>query len=295
MPHSSIRPTGRCRALACAVAVALSSGAMPGHAQLAPPADTTNAAVPTEAVADRAPEAPAEAGAAVAQPDVAAAAAPVPAPSADAPRIVTRVVFARDGQKQGIERLHVVRRQNTMNNVAGQVALNVALLALGVGAAGAGFSKTDLLGDDIPELANDPVAVNPGLDDLRDALSVIATRVYAERAAKAQADARTDGSTPEEIKAAGEVPDTLDTPLHPRAWQLVYENLSTDDGLYRLRFSAEMGRAGFMRPPMLCAYESEPLSWAAWRSQNWQPLREARSKAVAHCTEVLGAFAKKRW
>ncbi len=238
---------------------------------------------------------PVDTGAAAPSAAVPAAAAPSTPSAAAAPRIVTRVVFARDGQKQGIERLHVVRRQNTMNNVAGQVALNVALLALGVGAAGAGFSKTDLLGDEIPELANDPVAVNPGLDDLRDALSVIATRVYIERAAQAQAEARTDGSTPEEIQAAGEVPTTLDTPLHPRAWQLVYENLSTDDGLYRLRFAAEMGRAGFLRPPMLCAYESEPLTWTAWSAQNWQALREARSQAVAHCTQVLAAFADKRW
>lgn len=214
-------------------------------------------------------------------------------PPADA--IVTRVEFQRGRFKPGIERLRVVRRQNTVDRAAGQVALNVALFAATGGVGMSAFSKHDLKGEEIPELASDPLAVNPGVSDLQEALSRIATRLYATRAAQAQAEARQDGSTPEEIDAAGEVPETLDTPLHPLAWHLVYENLSGDDELFRLQFGAEMGRAGFLRPPMVCTYESAPAAWAAWQADGWQRLRAERAKAVAGCIDTLGGYAEARW
>jgi hypothetical protein len=229
-----------------------------------------------------------------AEPDAPAPSAP-PVAEATAPQ--TRLLFSRGFYKPGIERLRVVRRENTGNYVAGQVALNVAfsLLAGGVAIGAQGFSKDDLAGSTLDELKDDPLGVNPAINDLNDALSKVATDIYRKRAEAAHATALTDGSTPEEIEEAGRVQKEADTPLHPGPWHLVYENLSGTDELFRLKFGAELGRPGFMRPPAACFYQSEPVAWTQWQADNWQRLREERAKAVASCIETLSATPEKRW
>ncbi|MBS0342005.1 MAG: hypothetical protein JSS56_15910 [Proteobacteria bacterium] len=186
-----------------------------------------------------------------------------------------------------------------MNNVAGQVALNVGMLVLGGGRAGglgmSNFSKTDLAGEPIEALQGNALAVNPAISDLNEALSKVATRIYSARAAQSHAEALTDGSTPEEIEKAGIVQAEADTPLYAGAWHLVYENLSGNDELFRLRFGAELGHAGFMRPPQACGYQSEPIAWTRWQADDWKVLREERAKAVGACAEVLGAAPEKFW
>lgn len=199
-------------------------------------------------------------------------AAPAP-PAAEAPAAPqTRVRFDRGVYKPGIERLRVVRRENTVGPVAGQVALNVAFAVL----------AADL-------------ALNPAVGELTDALSKVATAIYRRRAEAAHALALTDGSTPEEIAEAAKVQAVADTPLLPGPWHLVYENLLGSDALFRLKFGAQLGRPGFMRPPADCFYQSEPVAWAQWQADHWQRLREERAKAVAACTEALAATPEKRW
>jgi hypothetical protein len=227
-------------------------------------------------------------------------AAAVPANSAPATQdaaLQTRLRFSRGALKPGIEGLRVVRRENTINNVAGQVATSVAasVLSGGIAIGGNGFSKGDLAGTTLEELKDDPVAVNPALNDLNDALSRVATDIYRGRVAAARATALQDGSTPEEIEDTSKVPVEADTPLHPGAWHLVYENLAGSDELYRLNFGAELGRPGFMRPPAACAYQSEPIAWTQWQADHWQRLREERVKAVAYCTAKLAATPEKFW
>lgn len=218
-----------------------------------------------------------------------------PAEAQAAPQ--TRVRVNRAAYKSGVERLRVVRRENTGNNIAGQVALNVALSLItgGVSLAGQSFSKDDLAGTTLEELRDDPVAANPAMGELADALSKVATDIYRKRAEAAHALALTDGSTPEEIEEAGRVQKEADTPLNPGQWHLVYENLTGTDELFRLKFGAQLGRAGFMRPPAACYYQSEPVAWTKWQADNWQRLREERAKAVANCTEALAATPEKFW
>ncbi|WP_210392573.1 hypothetical protein [Variovorax sp. PAMC 28711] len=210
---------------------------------------------------------------------------------------VTRVRFERGSYKPGYETLRVVRRENTAGNVAGQVALSVGLSLLtgNVSFGGQGFSKDQLAGTPLDALQGDPVAINPAMTDLADALSPIATTIYRRRAAEALATARQDGSTPEEIEEAGHVQKEADAPLHPGAWHLVYENLAGTDELYRLKFGAELGRPGFMRPPATCFYESAPVAWTSWQADHWQLLRDERAKAVAGCAEALGKTPEKFW
>lgn len=232
------------------------------------------------------------------QPAQAAAEAPA-APVAAAPPAAqqTRLRFNRGFYKPGIEQLRVVRREDTMGNVAGQVALSVALSVIGGGVSiGAqGLSKDDLGGTTLEALKGDPLGVNPAISELNDALGKVATDIYRKRAEAAYATALTDGSTPEEIEEARKVQAEADTPLHPGPWHLVYENLTGSDELFRLKFGAELGRAGFMRPPAACLYQSEPVAWSQWQADNWQRLREERAKAVASCTETLAATPEKRW
>lgn len=232
-------------------------------------------------------------------PDPALVIAPARADSTDAQAsaLQTRLRFDRSSYKPGIERLRVVKRENTINNAAAQVFLSVAASALagGVSIGGQGFSKDHLAGTDLDELNGDPVAVNPAISDLNDALSRVATEIYRKRAETAHAEALQDGSTPEEIEEASQVQKEADTPLRPGAWHLVYENLSGSDELFRLKFGAELGRPGFRRPPAICAYESEPIAWAQWKSDNWQRLRDERAKAVTRCTEALAATPENRW
>lgn len=219
------------------------------------------------------------------------AAADAPAPHE------TRLRFDRGTYKHGIEGLRVVKRQNTLNNVAGQVALNVAvsLLAGGATFGARGFGKDELAGDPLEDLQGDPVVVNPAISDLNDALSRVATEIYRRRAAAARETALQDGSTPEEIEEASRIPAEADTPLHPAAWHLIYENLTGSDELFRLKFGAELGRGGFMRPPAVCAYQSEPIAWTEWQADHWHRLRDERAKAVAACAETLAATPENRW
>lgn len=209
----------------------------------------------------------------------------------------TRLRFTRGVYKPGIERLRVVRREDTGNHIVGQVALNVAttLIAGRLAIGAQGFSKADLGGATLEELKDDPLAVNPAIAELNDALSKVATDIYRKRAEAAYATALTDGSTPEEIEEARKVPKEADTPLNSGPWHLVYENLTGTDELFRLSFGAELGRPGFMRPPLECFYQSEPVAWTQWKADNWQRLREERAKAVASCTETLAAAPEKRW
>ena len=209
----------------------------------------------------------------------------------------TRLRFERGMYKPGIESLSVVRRESTLSNVAGQVAISVvaSILSRGVALGGSSFSKNDLAGDPIAELANDPVAVHAAQSDLNEALSRVATRIYQERADVARAEAKEEGLSQAEIDKAGQLQPEADTPLRAGSWQLVYENLNGTDELFRLTLGAELGKPGFRRPPLTCAYASEPIAWNDWRANNWQKLRDERALGVAACAQVLAASPPDRW
>lgn len=202
----------------------------------------------------------------------------------------------------GFEQLRVVRRDHTGRAVATQVALNVGLAVVTGGRGGfvQGFSKDDLIGDAVPELAGQSWAGNPGLKELPQALGEIATRVYAARAWKELERGRSEsGWTREDMVAAARLPAEADAPLNPGVWRLVYENLSGQDELYRLQFSAGLGLASlrFGLPPMPanCFYQSEPVAWTAWQADDWQRLREERTKALAQCVATLGQTKGRLW
>lgn len=207
--------------------------------------------------------------------------------------ITVPVLFNRGTYKPGIEQLRVVKRQNTFNHVAGQVVLNVALIALTRSAGAHGFSKDELAGDEIPELAGHPALANPATNDLAESLGRVTTRFYAQRAIEAIAVAKDDGSTPQEIADASQLPKDAGTPLTPGSWHLVYENLSTGDDLYRLKFGAQLGRT--FKGPVGCSHVSEPVRWADWQADGWQRLRDERAKAVAQCTATLGGYVRAKW
>lgn len=207
--------------------------------------------------------------------------------------IVTRVRFDRGSYRPGFERLRVVRRQNTFNNVAAQVVLNVALIALTRSAAVQGFSKDDLAGDELAELSNEPFAANPAMQELADGLGRVATQHYVRRAMEAVAQAGTDGSTLEDTLGAVQLPQDFGTPLTPGHWHLVYENLTGDDETYRLKFGATLGYNH--RGAQGCTHASEPLPWSQWRADGWQRLREERTKALSHCLDVLGTYLRTHW
>ena len=104
-----------------------------------------------------------------------ASAAPSTTNAADTPAVPsqTRLLFSRGFYRPGIERLRVVRRDGTITNIVGQVALSVAVSMLtGTTTVGAqGFTKDNLAGDTLEELKDDPLGVNPAISDLNDALS----------------------------------------------------------------------------------------------------------------------------
>lgn len=202
----------------------------------------------------------------------------------------------------GLEQLRVVRRDHTGRAVATQVALNAGL-AVATGGRGGfvqSFSKNDLIGDAVPELAGQSWAGNPSLKEVPQTLGEIATRVYAARAWKELERGRSEGGwTREDMLAAAQLPAEADAPVNPGVWRQVYENLSGQDELYRLQFSAGLGLASlrFGLPPMPanCFYQSEPVAWTAWQADGWQRLREERAKALAQCVETLGQTKGRLW
>jgi len=152
----------------------------------------------------------------------------------------------------------------------------------------------------VPELAGQPWASNPGMTELPQALDDMATRVYAARAWKELERGRSEsGWTREDMVSAAQLPAEADAPINVGAWRLVYENLSGQDELYRLQFSAGLAlaslRFGLPPIPANCLYRSEPQTWTAWQANDWQHLREERAKAVAQCVETLGQTKGNLW
>ncbi|ADU36365.1 hypothetical protein Varpa_2159 [Variovorax paradoxus EPS] len=241
------------------------------------------------------------------QPDEAAASAPALSSYAAADGLVpvgtTKVRLRGKSYPDGFDRLRIVRRDHTGRAVAAQVALNVGLAAVTGrvgGFAAEGFSKDNLVGDPVLELAGQPWANNPGMKELPEALNEIATRVYAARAWKELERGRSEsGWTREDMVAAAQLPAEADAPINPGAWRLVYENLSGQDELYRLQFSAGLALASlrFGLPPMPanCFYQSEPVAWTTWQADGWLRLREERAKALAKCVETLGQTKARLW
>lgn len=214
----------------------------------------------------------------------------------------TKVRLRGSAYPDGFGQLRVVRPEHTGRAIAAQVALNVGLSIAtgGRSLSTQSSSKGELKGDAIAELAAQPWAANPGMKELPDALSEIATRVYAARAWKELERGRSEsGWTHEDMIAAAQLPAQADAPVSPGAWQLVYENLSGRDDLYRLQFSATLDLASprFGLPPMPagCVYQSEPADWKTWQNDDWQRLREERAKALAQCVETLGQTSARLW
>lgn len=209
----------------------------------------------------------------------------------------TRLRFSRGNHKESIEELHVVRREHTMTTVGLKAALGVAasILARGPVVGTSAFSKDDLVGDTIAELQGNPLAIHPAKSDLNEALSKVATRIYRQRAEAAVAEARQDGSSPEEIAEAGQLPAEAEVDLYAGPWALIYENLAGSDEQFRLSMGAALGTAGFMRPPASCQYLSEPRAWSDWKAEDWKLLRSERAKAVDDCTHKLAAKPEKYW
>lgn len=240
------------------------------------------------------------------RPAEAAAAAPALSSYASAdglvPRGSTQVRLRGKSYPVEFEPLRVVNRNDTAAAVAAQVAFNVGASAITrrTVVSVQGFSKNDLVGDPLPELMGQPWASNPGLTELPQALGEIATRVYAARAWKELERGRSEsGWTREDMEAAAQPQAEADALVNPGAWQLVYENLSGTDKLYRLQFSAGLALSSvhFGIPPMPaeCLYQSEPADWAAWQADKWQRLREERSKALAQCVDTLGKTRADLW
>jgi len=240
------------------------------------------------------------------QPEEAAVAAPPLSSYAAADGLVpigtTKMRLKGKSYPGGFEQLRVVRRDHTGQAVAAQVALNVGIAVVTGGRAGfaQGFSKDDLIGDAVQELAGQTWASNPGLKELPQALGEIATRVYAARAWKELERGRSEsGWTREDMLAAARLPAEADAPVIPGVWRLVYENLSGQDELYRLQFSASLGlgslRFGLPPIPANCSYQSEPVAWTAWQADAWQRVREERAKALGQCVETLGQTKGRLW
>lgn len=241
------------------------------------------------------------------QPSEAAASAPAlssyAAPDGIVPVGKTQVRLRGKSYPEDFEPLRVVRRDHTGSAVAAQVALRVGVSAIvGRPVIGTvqGFSKDDLVGDPVPELVGLPWATNPGLKDLPEALGEVATRVYAARAwQELERGRRESGWTREDMESAARLPAEADAPINPGVWRLVYENLSGNDELYRLQFSAGLAlaslRFGLPPIPANCSYRSEPADWATWRADNWQRIREERAKALAQCVDTLVQTKASLW
>lgn len=214
----------------------------------------------------------------------------------------TEVRLRGKSYPEGFDQLRVVRRDHTGGAVAAQVAISVLASAVAGGTVvGAqSFSKDDLSGDPVTELAGQAWAGNPGMKELPEALGDIATRVYAARAWKELQRGRSEtGWTREDMESTARMPAVADAPVNPGPWRLIYENLSGTDELYRLQFRAGLALASprFGLPPMPanCFYQSEPVAWTAWKADNWQRLREERAKAVDQCVSTLAQTRADLW
>lgn len=191
------------------------------------------------------------------------------------------------------------------------------------------LAKIGMTGDPVPELAGQPWAASPALQALPQALSEVATRVYAARAWKeleksrqqagaapgtvaqaaapapaapttqaAQAAQAASAAPPPERVALAQLPAEARPSVTPGSWLLFPQPMGDNQEAYRLQFSASLGLgqvAGMTLAPVRCAYRSEPVSWMGWQAEGWQRLREEREKAVAQCVRELSATRASLW
>lgn len=208
------------------------------------------------------------------------------------PQGTTRVRLRKDNYPRGFEILQIVRREQAGRLIAGQAVLTAGVMAVTRGGFINGFAMGQLEGEPIAELAGQSWASHPAMQELPQALSEVATRIYAARAWRELERSRVEtGWSREDIEAAAQLPAEADAPLAPGYWRLVYENLTGDDDLFRLQFSASLGLAGpgYGVPPVpaQCVYVSEPVRWPDWRANEWQRLRDERVKALDGCMLVF--------
>ncbi|MBV8623765.1 MAG: hypothetical protein JO174_09805 [Herbaspirillum sp.] len=158
----------------CASAPADKSSATAPVASPTPPsqpaAATTEIATPTPVATATAVTAVPAAAAAAAAASAAASAAP------DAPATILGVAYTTkfsNGSrlKEVPEEVFIVRPKNTQNVVAGQVALNVVMFALGGGLGFNGFSKEDLKGEKFEDVKDRQHVRNPVATDYISQLS----------------------------------------------------------------------------------------------------------------------------
>lgn len=182
--------------------------------------------------------------------------------------------------KDVMDDLRVVHASTTQKNVAGQVALNVALLLFGGGGMSfRTFEKEDLTGESPEDLKDRNRLTNP-------AQSLLLEEVQRQTLDWLAANPRTS-----ELK--------FSKPLiiSSAAWRLVYNSLTSDDKTYQLKLDVEIykrrDQASFFSDPVQvgkgCHFASKALPLHAWKADDYQAVADLMPVAVAQCAKEFTA------
>lgn len=166
----------------------------------------------------------------------------------------------------------IVKREDTGNAVAAQVGLNVLMLALGGGVAASGFSKDDLKGAPIEDVADRRYLQNPVPAGFVQSLqTAVDARMAQDKLAQAQ-------SFRYPLVVGG------------GSAQLVYDSLTgAEVPNYQLLLSLDVYKrreSNWVLPPNLvaCSGRSEPAQpLAYWAEGSYRNVQQALSRMLADC------------
>lgn len=195
------------------------------------------------------------------------------------------IVYSRTGARENVMKevmddFRVVHASTTQKNVAGQVALNVALLLLGGGGMNfRTFDKEGLIGDSPEDLKDKNRLKNP-------AQSLLLEEVKRQTFDWLAANPKTS-----ELKFSKPLV------ISSAAWRLVYTSLSSDDKTYQLKLDVEIykrrDKASFFSDPVQvgkgCHFTSKAMPFDDWKANDYQAVADLRPVAVAQCAKEFTA------
>lgn len=181
--------------------------------------------------------------------------------------------------KSDMDDLLIVHARTTQNQVVAQVALSVAMLVLVGGVGVSTFGKEDLKGEAPKDLKDKNRSGNP-------ARTLLLADLQRESLEWLAANPKTN-----------ELKFTQPLVITGASWRLIYNSLSADDQIYRLRLDVGVyktrDKSSFFQEKIKagkdCLYVSEPRTLNEWKANDYQAVTDSVPVAVAKCSKEFVA------
>lgn len=193
----------------------------------------------------------------------------------------TNTVLNFHGKDEAFMELKITKTSRTKTLVAAKTLSFI----LGGGTV-TGFSKDEVIGEEITDAVNSNRIKTPAYNIHEEIKKHLASM---------------EEKNPQLKEKKYWTPITLTTV--PPLWNLVYENLSSNDNKYRLHFGLEIRRSRFSVAETLfgnqdvsssvaetCSYKSDVYLLDEWKANDYQKVAELKPQIVQKCLETFIPF-----